>query len=1649
MLFGVSYTVEVRDTTTGCTYEEVITLPDSPGIDVDILVDGLTCRNGNVGVNYNITSGTAPFDVIITNLNDGTVVYNVTGSSLLTLAADLSVPAGRYGVSVVDSAAPSCSGGDEGEAILNLPRVDIIENQNANCNALGQITVRANGGTAPYEYAFIEQGTLPLGNIPPLSDFDSSPTQALAGSLTGVIYDIWVLDGAGCPATTSAAMIQLNPDLPEPTIMVNNQCDVTPPPTGWDITIEMPGDIDTPTFTLNGITQTPVYTPGVPTQATFNVGSIGRYPVHIIDANGCDIDTVAEVFQVLSASGDFIGIGPNCENPDGTIRITANGGSGNFNYVLSGVDFLGNPISRSILDDGDDSIHNFTVDFTNLPPGDYEVEVEDQVVTGGSPVGPCTFIVDGIFRSQPIQPDIDDTGATNISCNGLNDGSIGVSLIVDPVPDNNPTIKEYNLYNSDLASMPSNYDVTSRIDNNVSGAFENLGPGIYVVEVVTDRNCYDREEVTIIDPPVFGIEVSADPLVCNPNANQYSTTFIRTTIANSGADIGNGGPYGYKIDATDSYQASPDFLIVDNGTDQTITVYAIDDNGCESNATITILAPNDVTATITQVRAMDCELPERIRITVTNSSNFIIQDQGSSVSPVTDVSGTSVVEFDLPQVAGEYRLQINDVAGCTYPLEPYIVTEPVLPTATIRQNEPVGCLGATDGILEIEITNLASLVGFSGIYDYIVYDAADPGFSGGAFGTPVAGNSSGTIDISSAGNPATITGLPTGNLRVVIHESNKTVTACNIFSNASFIDTPSEQLRITTLEEIGRVGCNNDLGEIVANTTGGWDNSPYVYRLEYFDGSNYVPSTSAAYATFASNGSNNRFTGLSSGNYRVTVRDIEACEHSETVILNPVDPIEAEARIDRQLECPSGNDAVIVAVEPGTTNPGAIGGVSGGGYQYRLLRIDPTNLDPANPGALDLTDPANIISTTGQQNEPEFEGSAGTGVISGGWYAIEIVSTLNCQSFTVPIQVVPPPAIEPALIQTSVPACGNIATMLIRVNNPQGGTYEYRRIYPDTHPMYVPPGDPSIVWLPVDEIDANGLPVKRDIPGTVNESYRYEVRRNGTSTSCLARKTRGITITEAEPLVLEPTSPTFDVSCAYEVDGRIEAIATGGTGIYEFRVYDSDPGADAFAALPLTTYENRAMQDFGTFENLDAGDYWISVISRQNCGVVQGPFTIAPAAPVIITQSATPTTCFGESDGTITMNVTSATPGLVKFSIEPNLSEFFSDPDNPMTYTFTDLAPRPFGDGPGYIVLAQDAEGCPQTFEIYVETPEELSVTDVTTNPETCIAAADGSAQLFIEGGTPFVDNTDPMNPVEYYQTRLIGPTSDGTEVFLRNDNLIFQNLAGGVSYIVFVQDANMCGTFVEVPIEIGVDLTAEPIVQYGCEVIFPNSTARVELEDNTRISEILFALDPINPSDAVTAIATTERAWGDLPAGEHIVYIYHENGCTNTVEFTIEAYEPLTLEAQKTGPNELTAIAGGGFGGYEYFFNGESYGDENVYTTTESGMVEVRVVDQNGCVAVASIPFEFTGMLELPQFFTPNGDNENDFWSPKNREFFPNIEVIIYDRYGRVVAELDQVSKWDGLYDGKELPSGDYWYVVNQNDKRSTRYVGHFTLYR
>ncbi|REG87212.1 T9SS type B sorting domain-containing protein [Winogradskyella sediminis] len=58
---------------------------------------------------------------------------------------------------------------------------------------------------------------------------------------------------------------------------------------------------------------------------------------------------------------------------------------------------------------------------------------------------------------------------------------------------------------------------------------------------------------------------------------------------------------------------------------------------------------------------------------------------------------------------------------------------------------------------------------------------------------------------------------------------------------------------------------------------------------------------------------------------------------------------------------------------------------------------------------------------------------------------------------------------------------------------------------------------------------------------------------------------------------------------------------------------------------------------------------------------------------------------------------------------------------------------------------------------------------------------------------------------------------------------------------------------------------------------------------------------------------------------------------------------------------------------------------------------------------------------------------------------------IKIVDRYGKFLTQLNHNTPgWDGTYNGKKMPAGDYWFVANviQNGK-TFQVKGHFTLRR
>jgi len=88
---------------------------------------------------------------------------------------------------------------------------------------------------------------------------------------------------------------------------------------------------------------------------------------------------------------------------------------------------------------------------------------------------------------------------------------------------------------------------------------------------------------------------------------------------------------------------------------------------------------------------------------------------------------------------------------------------------------------------------------------------------------------------------------------------------------------------------------------------------------------------------------------------------------------------------------------------------------------------------------------------------------------------------------------------------------------------------------------------------------------------------------------------------------------------------------------------------------------------------------------------------------------------------------------------------------------------------------------------------------------------------------------------------------------------------------------------------------------------------------------------------------------------------------------------------------------------------------------------------DQFGCTAFADLDVKLVRNPVIPNVFTPNGDGVNDTWQVKNLADYSDCAVNIYNRYGQVVYQCKGYARdWDGTSNGKPLPAGTYYYIID-----------------
>ena len=74
---------------------------------------------------------------------------------------------------------------------------------------------------------------------------------------------------------------------------------------------------------------------------------------------------------------------------------------------------------------------------------------------------------------------------------------------------------------------------------------------------------------------------------------------------------------------------------------------------------------------------------------------------------------------------------------------------------------------------------------------------------------------------------------------------------------------------------------------------------------------------------------------------------------------------------------------------------------------------------------------------------------------------------------------------------------------------------------------------------------------------------------------------------------------------------------------------------------------------------------------------------------------------------------------------------------------------------------------------------------------------------------------------------------------------------------------------------------------------------------------------------------------------------------------------------------------------------------------------------------------------LDIPNAFTPNGDQANDTWNIKvtNSDRVEQAVIRVYDRRGSVIYEsIGFDAPWNGMSNGQLVPMDTYYYTIDLN---------------
>ncbi len=197
-----------------------------------------------------------------------------------------------------------------------------------------------------------------------------------------------------------------------------------------------------------------------------------------------------------------------------------------------------------------------------------------------------------------------------------------------------------------------------------------------------------------------------------------------------------------------------------------------------------------------------------------------------------------------------------------------------------------------------------------------------------------------------------------------------------------------------------------------------------------------------------------------------------------------------------------------------------------------------------------------------------------------------------------------------------------------------------------------------------------------------------------------------------------------------------------------------------------------------------------------------------------------------------------------------------------------------------------------------------------------------------------------------------------------------------------------------------------------------------------------------------------------NINEGEYSLTVFNSFGCATTESIEIELYDGVntnpyndTVFIYET-TSTLIGIPFDSTYTYQWLNDVDcNTCNENIVSPSENTTYTIVVTSENGCtdtftITVIVLP-RGNEELVLPNTITPNEDGYNDMWIIPWLDRYQENAVVIVNRWGdEVFKARPYQNDFNGTYNGKELPAGVYYFILNLGEDFQT-FSGPLTIIR